>query len=353
VLEPKRLVDRGRHGKGTSCARLGDAAIGVYCRSTMTGPVPVPLPTLLVALLPVLLCAQEPQPQGTPKPAVEAAAPAERPATPVSPAAKPHADLEALAGRVQAAHHPKGPVAPVQAFTGSLELHLVDADAEQRGQVDLDVRFLEWTPPGKTRVRPLLRYQVVQAGKPIVRGRDRYGPWQLIQGEPEDLNDQLARDLEECDRHTNLARQLLKLLAPGDVLRALQRPSAVASEPLNVERGVRIECETVEGDLPAFPLLQQGGEDAPTHLKVYVAKENGRLIAVDAWPTKDGKLDPTQGERMLLLDLHERDGVLVPRELKHLFRNETGKLRLKTRAVLNNLSLRPKLDVDDFDRTKK
>ncbi|MFN7587653.1 MAG: hypothetical protein ACK501_19660 [Planctomycetota bacterium] len=242
---------------------------------------------------------------------------------------------------------------PVQAFTGSLELHLVDADAEQRGQVDLDVRFLEWTPPGKTRVRPLLRYQVVQAGKPIVRGRDRFGPWQLIQGKPEDLNDQLARDLEECDRHTNLARQLLKLLAPGDVLRALQRPSAVASEPLNVERGVRIECETVEGDLPAFPLLQQGGEDAPTHLKVYVAKENGRLIAVDAWPTKDGKIDPTQGERMLLLDLHERDGVLVPRELKHLFRNETGKLRLKTRAVLNNLSLRPKLDVDDFDRTKK
>jgi hypothetical protein len=81
-----------------------------------------------------------------------------------------------------------------------------------------------------------------------------------------------------------------------------------------------------------------------------VAKETGRLIAVDAWPTKDGKVDPTQGERMLLLDLHERDGVLVPRELKHLFRNETGKLRLKTRAVLNNLSLRPKLGVDDFDR---
>ncbi len=318
----------------------------------MTGPVPVSLPTLLVALLPALLRAQEPQPQGTANPATEATAtaPAEGTATPASPTARPHADLEALAGRVQAAHHPKGPVAPVQAFTGSLELHLVDADAEQRGQVDLDVRFLEWMDPRIKRVRPLLRYQVVQAGKPIVRGRDRFGPWQLIQGKPKDLNDQLARDLEECERHTNLARQLLKLLAPGDVLRALQRPSAVASEPLNVERGVRIECETVEGDLQAFPLLQQGGEDAPTHLKVYVAKETGRLIAVDAWPTKDGKIDPTQGERMLLLDLHERDGVLVPRELKHLFRNETGKLRLKTRAVLNNLSLRPKLGVDDFDR---
>lgn len=316
----------------------------------MTGPVPVSLPTLLVALLPALLSAQEPQHQGATQPAAESAAPAEGTATPVSPAAKSHPDLEALAGRVRAAHHPKGPVAPVQAFTGSLELHLVDADAEQRGQVDLDVRFLEWTPPGKTRVRPLLRYQVVQAGKPIVRGRDRFGPWQLIQGKPEDLNDQLARDLEECERHTNLARQLLKLLDPGDVLRALQRPSAVATEPLNVERSVRIDCETVEGDLPAFPLLQQGGEDAPTHLKVYVAKETGRLIAVDAWPTKDGKIDPTRGERMLLLDLHERDGVLVPRELKHLFRNEAGKLRLKTRAVLNNLSLRPKLGVDDFDR---
>lgn len=314
---------------------------------------------LFFILIPALLNAQEPTPA---KPATDPVTPAAIPAVPaVPPEAKPTAssgsakvtDQQRLAARVDEAHHPKGAVAPVTAFTGSLELHLVDAEAEQRGQVDLDVRFLEWMQPGKTKVRPLLRYQVVQAGKPIVRGRDRFGPWQLIQGKPEDLNDQLARDLEECDRHTNLARQLLKFLAPGDVLRALQRPSAVNIEPLNLSRDERVECETIEGDLPAFPLLQQGGEDAPTHLKAYVSKAEGRLLAVDAWPTKDDKIDPTRGERMLLLDLHERDGLLVPRELKHLFRDEAGKLRLKTRAVLTKLSLRPKLDVDDFDRTKK
>lgn len=315
---------------------------------------------LLVVLFPAILCAQEPQSKPTTSPSAPAtAAPEVAAASPtpqdakVTPPTKPQQDLLALAARVDAAHHPKGAVPPIQAFAGNLELHLLDAEAEQRGQVDLDVRFLEWVPPGKTRVRPLLRYQVVQAGKPIVRGRDRFGPWQLIQGKPEDLNDQLARDLEDCDRHTNLARQLLKFLAPGEVLRALQRTSAVRTEPLNVERSLRVECETVEGDLPAFPLLQQGGDDAPTHLKVYVTKAEGRLIAIDAWPTKDDKIDPARGERMLLLDLHERDGVLVPRELKHLFRDEAGKLRLKTRAIVTKLSLRPELGVDDFDRTKK
>lgn len=311
---------------------------------------------LLVVLFPAMLCAQEPQPTPpttTTTPAASTTAPAEVQAPKAAVPTKPPEDLLALAARVEAAHHQKGPVPVIQAFTGSLELHLVDAEAEQRGQVDLDVRFLEWMDPRTKKAKPLMRYQVVQAGKPIVRGRDRFGPWQLVQEKAQDLNDQLARDLEEFVRHTNLARQLLKFLAPGDVLRALQRPSAVRDEPLNIERGLRVECETVEGDLPAFPLLQQGGEDAPTHLKVYVTKADGRLLAIDAWPVKDGKIDPARCERMLLLDLHERDGMLVPRELKHLFRNEAGKLRLKTRAVLTKLSLRPELGVDDFDRTKK
>ena len=215
------------------------------------------------------------------------------------------------------------------------------------------MQFLEWTKPGETRARPLLRYEVQEAGKPIVRGRDRHGPWQLSRGKPEDLTGDLQRDLDECDRHTNLARQLLRFLTPADMLRSLQRASAVRDEPLNVERGVRIDCSTVEGDLAAFPLLQQGGDDAPVHVKVYVTKAEGRLLAIDAWPRVDDKVDPARGERILLLDMHERDGLLVPRELKHLFRDANGRLHLKSRAVMKTLSLRPELGADDFDRTRK
>lgn len=300
---------------------------------------------LLVVLITSVLWAQQPE-SGT-------APPAPTPANASSPTAEPSEDLLALAKRVDTAHHPKGQNTPVTAFRGNFELHLLDATAEQRGQVDLAVQFLEWTQPGKTKARPLLRYEVQEAGKPIVRGRDRFGPWQLSQGKPEDLTGDLQRDLDECDRHTNLARQLLRFLAPADVLRSLQRASAVRDEPLNVERGVRIDCSTVEGDLAAFPLLQQGGEDAPVHVKVYVTKAEGHLLAIDAWPRADDTIDPARGERILLLDLHERDGLLVPRELKHLFRGTDGRLHLKSRAVLKTLSLRPELGVDDFDRTRK
>jgi len=304
----------------------------------------------ILALLPsALLSAQDPKP--APPVATPPAASSNAPAAPVS--AERSADLEAFAARLDAAHHPNGAVLPIEAFTGALELHLLDARAEQRGQVDLDVRFLEWRQPGKTRVRPLLHYQVLEAGKPIVRGRDRFGPWQLVQGKPTDLDDRLPQDRDECERHTNLARQLLRFLDPAAVVRDLQRPSSVRDEPLLVERSVRIDCTTVEGDLAAFPLLRQADEGTAVHVKVFATKAEGRLLAVDAWPVRDGKVEPTRGERVLLLDLHERDGVLVPREVKHLFRDEAGKLRLQTRAVLTRLSLRPALGVDDFDRTRE
>lgn len=304
----------------------------------------------ILALLPsFLLSAQDPQP--TPPVAAPPAAPSSTPAA-ADTSARP-ADLEAFAARLDTAHHPNGAVLPIAAFTCALELHLLDASAEQRGQVDLDVRFLEWQQPGKTRVRPLLRYQVLEAGKPIVRGRDRFGPWQLVQGKPTDLDDRLPQDRDECERHTNLARQLLRFLDPAAVVRGLQRPSAVRDEPLLVERSVRIECTTVEGDLATFPLLRQTDDETAVHVKVFATKAEGRLLAVDAWPLRDGKIEPARGERVLLLDLHERDGVLVPREVKHLFRDEAGKLRLQTRAVLTRLSLRPTLGVDDFDRTRE
>jgi hypothetical protein len=123
----------------------------------------------------------------------------------------------------------------------------------------------------------------------------------------------------------------------------------VRDEDLKVGRKL-VPCHTVEGELSAFPLLQQGGEDAPVRLKVFVDRANGQLRAIEAMPLRDGEPDPSRLEQVQLLDLHERDGLLVPRRIVHLFQKTDGQLHLQTDAVLTSLSLRPELDVADFDR---
>jgi len=65
-------------------------------------------------------------------------------------------DLDELSKRVDAAHHPKGPIAPVTAFEGELELQLLAVGDVQGGQVDLAVRYLQWQRPDDT-VRHLIR----------------------------------------------------------------------------------------------------------------------------------------------------------------------------------------------------
>ncbi|MEO6596472.1 MAG: hypothetical protein ABIP94_17105 [Planctomycetota bacterium] len=271
---------------------------------------------------------------------------------PATPPAHDASDLEMLARRVDTAHRPNGPVRPITAFQCNLELHVLAASAKERGQVDLSVKFLQWQRPGRDDVRPLIRYEVREAGTPIMRGVDGLGPWQLVQGEARDLRgSERGEDLAACERHMNLARQLLRCLDPGAVLRSLTSPSPVREEELPLDR-TRIPCETVEGNLPAFPLLQQGGEDASAHLKVYVDKTDGRLLAIDAWPLEGGKQVDARGERVQLRDLHVRNDLLVPRKLEHFFRRPDGSLELQTRVMLINLSLRPELTVEDFARPK-
>lgn len=273
-------------------------------------------------------------------------------AAPQSPdEAAPPLDLAALAARVDAAHRPHGPVPAIDAFVGTVELHLIDRD-EQGGQVDLAVQFLQWRPPGRDRVLPLIRYEVLEAGKPTVRGRDRNGRWQLFQGEARDLQQaEFADDLAAFDRHTNLARQLLRFLDPGAVLRSLQNPTEVRETTLRVNRRP-LPCHAVAGELAAFPLLRQGGEDAPVRLEIFVARDDGRLVAVEACPLVDGEPDRQRLERVDLVDLHERDGLLVPRSIVHLFQKPNGELDAYSRAVLTSLSLRPELTADDFDRPR-
>lgn len=268
-----------------------------------------------------------------------------------TPPLPPEPSLEDLARRVDAAHRPRGPVPPVTALQCSLTIHMLDAKAAQGGQLDLAVQFLEWQRPDK-QVRPLIRYRVLQAGKPIVRGRDQYGYWHLFLGEPKDLTAEFADDLKAAERDTNLARQLIRFTDPGTAIRSLENPGPVHEDILTLDRVTKVPCWVVEGDLAAFPLLQQAGADAPVRLEIFVRKDKATLVAVEACPLVDGKKDPTRGERVHLLDLRERDDLLVPHELVYLFRTPDGQLELKTKITLMDLNLRPQLGVQDFDRKK-
>ena len=285
--------------------------------------------------------------------AAAAAAAAQAPAPDAAQASSRPTDLAELARRVDGAHRPSGPTPEVQSFACDIELRLVDPRAEQAGQVDLAVQFLLWRAEGSAKVRPLIRYEIRGAEQPIERGRDRFGPWQLVGGAPRDLTGaEFAQDLEQCARHTNLARQLLRFLAPGDVLRALAEPT-MREEQLTLRRGLTVPCVAVTGDLDRYPLLQQAGEDAPVRLTIYVDRASHRLVAADARPRAGADVDDRRAERVVLWDLDERNGLLVPRRLDYLFRDESGEFGLHSRAMLTKVDLSPGLTVDDFDRSRR
>jgi len=261
------------------------------------------------------------------------------------------ADLQSLSERVEAAHTPQGQRERVTAVRSDLELHVLDREASQAGQVDVHLRYLEWQRDDQ-RLRHLIRYAVRQGGQPVETGRDRSGFWHLFQGKARDLTEADAEDRRACERSTNLVRQLLRFLRPGEVLRALTAPSPIQETTLQIGRGSPVACYLVRGGLPAFPLLQQAGEDAPVAVAIYVTKAEHRLLALEVQPLRDGQPDAARAEWVRLADLREQDGFLVPRELLHLQAGADGKLRAVSRAVMTTLSLRPGLKPEDFDRPK-
>lgn len=262
------------------------------------------------------------------------------------------ADLAALATRVDAAHHPGGAVDPVTQFAAALEVHLVGAEQEQGGQVDLIVDYLRWQRPGGKSVRHLIKYEVERAGRPIQRGRDRYGFWHLFQGEAKNLTEADVEDRQACKRDTMLARQLVRFLDPGAVMRSLTDPTPVADEGFKIGRLPAIECRTVEGSLAEFPLLRLAGSDHPVRIKLYVRKADGRLLAVLARPERNGVANEAEAELIRLSDYEPSSGMLIPKKIEHLFRNAEGALRTQSRVFVTRLDLRPNLSVDDLDRPK-
>lgn len=262
-------------------------------------------------------------------------------------------DLQQLAAKVQQSHRPDADSPPVVAFRGSLEVQLVAADAKQGGLVSLQVQFLRWQRPNSTRSRDLIGYEVTQAGEPIVRGRDQQGYWHLFGGEARDLQGaDFATDLQNAERDTNLARQLLQCLDPAAILLGLERPGAVRETNLQLGREPAIACHSVVGNLPSFPLLQQGGDGAAVQVEVFVTRQDHQLLALSLWPLVDGNPERTRGELVRLRELHLRDGRLVPRRIEHFFRSAEGTLKLQSRTAVIDLELRPELDAEDFARDK-
>ena len=260
------------------------------------------------------------------------------------------AELEEFAREVGAAHRPDGPTPRVDAFRCRLELHLLDVREQNGGQANLDVRFLlqRREPPKKSRA--YIRYEVRGAEQEIRRGFDRVGPWHIKQGRPQDLTAAGAeKDLASLQEHTNLARQLVRFLSPEAVLRALVEPTRVIDDKLRVGRQ-QVPTKSVSGRIAKFPLVQGGGDEAPAYVTIHVDGRSKRLLGVDAWPLKDGKPDRVRGERILLSDLQPQDGLLIPRTLRYLWRNESGMLRSHSTVKILSLDLRPELTLKDFDR---
>lgn len=268
---------------------------------------------------------------------------------------KPATDLQRLSERVDAVHYPDGRPKRMESFRADLSIEEAAADASQRGQAELRSVFREWQPEGAKVARPLIRYSVVDAGQPIERGCDRDGYWELFQGEARDLTARdLAESLKAAQRDTKLARQLLRFMDPGAVLRTLESPGAVTEEVLQVGRTEPVPCLVASGRIGSFPLLEQEGEAVAVAARVFVHRDTGRVVAVEARPLDaEGKADTARGEFLRLED-HERQGpALLPRMLVHYRLDANGKRVLQRKVRLVQISLGAELRVEDFDRPRR
>jgi len=258
---------------------------------------------------------------------------------------------EALALRVAKAHQPEGAATKIEAFRSTIELEMKDATQAKGGQVALDVAFLEFQKATRKLLTTLLRYEVRGAEQPIVRGQDKYGPWHIHDGKPQNLTSaNLERDLKAFLEHKNLAKQLVRFLLPGDVIRSLNNCSEVRQQKLQLTRDTFLDTLAIDGDIEKFPMMQNAGEEAPARLTIYVDRNSDRLVAVDVTPLKDGVPDPTLGERIKFDKLEARNGLLVPNQLHYLFRDQRGQLRLHSTVNIIKLDLRPDLKEEYFER---
>lgn len=262
--------------------------------------------------------------------------------------------LAELMAKVAAAHH-TADASSVTSFHADLRVEeLARAAEEHRGQIELSVRFLDWKHPDTERPYPLIRYEQTDSSKKVVQGRDREDYWSVVDGKPQDMRSrEMATDLEHARRNLKLARQLLRFLDPSTVLADLVEPGTVAAEDLVLGRTTRIACWVVEGKLPSYPLRQQGGEDAPVRAKLFVAREDSRLVGLEVATESSGPDSPAPTREFVRFSDHRAmAGRVVPMRLVHFAVDEQGKRIAQLGIDLVTLDLEANLKAEDFDRPK-
>lgn len=263
-------------------------------------------------------------------------------------------DLQQLAETVDASHRPDGTTRQFHAFAAVLDMKQTAAD-QGRGEATLKVRFLEHQPKNRKHSQPLIRYRIVDAATPIERGRDTEGYWQLVDDKPQDLETRsTTNDLAAVKRDTNLARQLLRFLDPGAVLRSLQDPEPVRDEELKLGRTEPIACRVATGTLASFPRLYETGDDTPVRLSAYVDRATSQLIAVELWPLDEaGKADRARGELLKLDDFRLQDGVELPTHMVLYRAKADGQRKKQMQVDVVSIELDPELTPLDFDRNER
>lgn len=256
----------------------------------------------------------------------------------VAPPAAESIELEALIEKVRAAHWPEPPKSPLDRFHAVLRYTPVRVQQDSV-ELDLDVTYLA---PGH------LRYKVDEPGRTLEQGWDDDGGWSLVDRELTALRGKdLANDREQVKRRLGIARQLLRLLDPAAVLAALESPSApvrsrfvLKEKPKEKESGdVWVDVWVVRGELAEYPLLAptaDGRTTARVRLAVTVDAEHGLVHAVEAQPLDEHGASSGPTESVVLRDMVQQDGIVLPRELFFV----RGRQR-EARIGIRSIDLRP------------
>ncbi len=227
----------------------------------------------------------------------------------VAPPAAESIELPVLIEKVRAAHWPTPPKDALDRFHAVLRYTPVRVQQDSV-ELDLDVTYLA---PG------FLRYKVDEPGRTLEQGWDDEGGWSLVDKQLTALRGKdLANDREQVKRRLGIARQLLRLLDPAAVLAALESPSAPARSRMTLSGKESAEVWVVRGELAEYPLLAptaDGLTTARVRLAVTVDAERGLVHAVEAQPLDEHGAPSGPTETVLLRDMVQQDGIVLPREL--------------------------------------
>ncbi len=276
--------------------------------------------------------------------------------------------LQRLTELVTSAHRSES-AEKLTGFRANLRIEELAKSAEEhRGQIELEVAFLDWKHPDTGRAYPLIRYQQTDSARSIEQGRDREDYWAFADGKQLDMRSrEMATDLEHARRNIQIARQLLQFVDADALLRALIEPSPVVAEDLIQGRANKEPCWTVSGRLAAFPLRVQDGEAKAVEAKAFIARETNLLLGIEVRPDAGAQQEPrdegqqtaeaksdaqTKGEFMLLSEHATIDGRVVPKRVVHFVIDTDGKRRVQMGIDLTTIELGKKLEAAAFDRPK-